>query len=78
MKTFWINRGVIFVKFRKIDNVYKELIFLFLGLIICSCGLSLFFLQQMQMRDYEKIKKSDYYLKNGYVRHTVLEKNRKS
>lgn len=62
------------MKFRKIDNVYKELIFLFLGLIICSCGLSLFFLQQMQMRDYEKIKKSDYYLKNGYVRHTVLEK----
>lgn len=62
------------MKFRKIDNIYKKLIFLFLSLVICSCGLSLFFLQQMKIRDYEKINKSDFYLKNGYVRYTVLEK----
>lgn len=39
---------------------------------------SILFTTNANERDYEKIKKSDYYLKNGYVRHTVLEKNRKS
>lgn len=62
------------MKFRKMDNVYKEWIFLFLSMVICSCGMTLFLFQQMKIRDFEKIKKSDYYLKNGYVKNTILEK----
>jgi len=66
------------VKFHKIDTVYKKWIFLFFSLVICSCGLSLFLLQQMKMRNYEKIKKADYHLKNDYVEYTILEKKTKN
>ena len=66
------------MKFRKMDNVYKEWIFLFLSMVICSCGMTLFLFQQMKIRDFEKIKKSDYYLKNGYVKNTILEKKTKN
>ena len=66
------------MKFHKIDTVYKKWIFLFFSLVICSCGLSLFLLQQMKMRNYEKIKKADYHLKNDYVEYTILEKKTKN
>ena len=66
------------MKFHKIDTVYKKWIFLFFSLVICSCGLSLFLLQQMKIRNYEKIKKADYHLKNDYVEYTILEKKTKN
>ena len=32
----------------------------------------------MKMRNYEKIKKADYHLKNDYVEYTILEKKTKN
>ena len=57
------------------DNVYKEWIFLFLSMVICSCGMTLFLFQQMKIRDFEKIKNADERLFMTWIVY-VLEKGK--
>ena len=62
------------MRFYRMDKVFKKVILLCIGLALGSFGLSLLFIHQMKMDGYEKIKKSDYYFEEGYIKTTTLKK----
>ena len=62
------------MRFYKMDEVFKKTILLCISLTLVAFGLSLLFIHQVKMDGYERIKKSDYYFEEGYIKSTILEK----
>lgn len=62
------------MRFYKMDEVFKKTILLCISLTLVAFGLSLFFIHQVKMDGYERIKKSDYHFEEGCIKSTTLKK----